>query len=282
MIKDCDYEKLSECIEISNGAVSVIAATGFGPRILSYSLAGGENVLGWHPQAEVKTPWGNWRPYGGHRLWLSPENMPNSYAPDNAPVEVSVVDDLSVHLKGGADAAGSQKEMLINLSETGTEVIIDHRLTVSFRCEAAVWALTIMRPGGVAVIPNEPFAGYSHENLLPVRSAALWSYTDLSDPRWEFTKDAIRLHVDEAHGYPQKIGVLNRRGWASYEWNDLVFTKRSEYVAGAVYPDMNSDFEIYTAGGFVEVETLSPLKMLAAGEAIEHREVWSLEQLDLP
>jgi hypothetical protein len=39
---------------------------------------------------------------------------------------------------------------------------------------------------------------------------------------------------------------------------------------------MNSNFEVYTAGGFVEVETLSPLKVLAAAETIEHREVWTL------
>jgi hypothetical protein len=42
---------------------------------------------------------------------------------------------------------------------------------------------------------------------------------------------------------------------------------------------MNSNTEIYTAGGFVEVETLSPLKLLQPDEAVDHREVWELTQL---
>ncbi|MGE3467776.1 MAG: hypothetical protein AB7J13_12670, partial [Pyrinomonadaceae bacterium] len=225
MIRDCSYEGLAGCVEISNGAVSVIAASDFGPRMLSYSLAGGENILGWHPAAEVETDLGRWRPYGGHRLWLAPENMPLSYAPDSEPVEVTTEGDRAVRLTGKTDAAGLRKEMLITLGESGSDVMIDHRLTVTEPCEAAAWALTIMRPGGTAIIPNERFAGYSHENLLPIRSAALWSYTDLTDPRWEFTRDAIRLRVDESLGHPQKIGVLNKQGWAAYEWNDLIFRK---------------------------------------------------------
>ena len=39
---------------------------------------------------------------------------------------------------------------------------------------------------------------------------------------------------------------------------------------------MNCNNEVYTAGGFVEVETLSPLKMLEPGEAIEYEETWEL------
>ena len=277
MIEDGSYAGIPGCIEISNDAASVIVASAFGPRILSYGLAGGENILGWHPQAAVDTKLGKWRPYGGHRLWLAPENMPRSYAPDNDPVEVTAVGDLSLRVTGKTDAAGVQKEMIVTIAGSGTAVTIDHRLTVSEPCEAAAWALTIMRPGGTAVIPNEPFAPYGNENLLPVRSAAFWSYTNLSDQRWEFAKDAIRIRVDESLGSPQKIGVLNKQGWAGYEWSDLVFTKRCEYVSGAVYPDMNSNFEVYTAGGFVEIETLSPLKALSGGDVIEHRETWSLD-----
>jgi hypothetical protein len=39
---------------------------------------------------------------------------------------------------------------------------------------------------------------------------------------------------------------------------------------------MNSNVEVYTDGGFVEVETLSPLKKLARGQSVHHREIWEL------
>ena len=35
---------------------------------------------------------------------------------------------------------------------------------------------------------------------------------------------------------------------------------------------MNSNTEIYTAGGFIEVETLAPLQKVAPGESAEHTE----------
>jgi hypothetical protein len=277
VIQKVTYKDVPDCIELSNGTAAVILATTFGPRILSYSLDDGENILGWHPEAAVQTPLGTWRPHGGHRLWIAPENMPRSYAPDDIPVDAVSDGELSVILKGAVDAAGVQKEMAVTLAASGSEVTIDHRLTVTDPCTAAAWALTIMRPGGTVVIPNEPFAPYSPEHLLPVRSMALWSYTDFTDPRWEFTKDAIRLRIDESLPHQQKLGILNKQGWAGYELNDVVFRKATTFI-DAVYPDMNSNFEFYTAGDFVEIETLSPLTSLDADATIEHVERWSLDR----
>lgn len=277
MLTSTEYQGVEGAFALSNGTVKVIIAGEFGPRILSYGFDGEDNVLGWHPEARVETELGEWRPYGGHRLWLAPEHMPTSYAPDNDKVEVIEQDGLSARVIGRPDAAGVQKQMLISLAPSGTEVTIEHKLTVSKPLEAAAWSLTIMAPGGTVVIPNEPHAPYSPEHLLPVRSMALWSYTDFTDPRWEFTPNAIRLRVDESLGHQQKIGILNKQCWAAYEWHDLVFTKRVEYPDGH-YPDYNSNFEFYTAGGFVEIETLSPLTQLNASDSIEHRETWSLER----
>ena len=81
------YQNLPNCIRLTNGEVEIIVTTDVGPRILSYSFAGGDNVLGLHPDAKIKSELGEYKLYGGHRLWIAPENMPNSYAPDDAPVE---------------------------------------------------------------------------------------------------------------------------------------------------------------------------------------------------
>lgn len=282
MIRESIYQGHAGCIEISNGSASVVVSTAFGPRVLSYALDGGENVLGWHPDAAVETDLGIWKPYGGHRLWLAPENMPLSYSPDNEPVVCVKNNDLSATVVPKADpAAEIEKQMIVTLDADGSGVTIDHRITnVSDEPRViAAWSLTIMRPGGVAIVPNEPLEPYGRDRLLPVRSMALWSYTDFTDPRWSFEKDEIRLRIDESRTHPQKFGVLNKQGWAAYECDGLRFTKRFTIVEDAAYPDMNSNTEIYTAGGFVEVETLSPLKMLSPGEAVEHRETWSLAQV---
>ena len=279
MITTVDYEGLSECVQISNADAKLVISTKVGPRILFYGFDGGENILGWHPQAAVGTAIGTWRPYGGHRLWVAPENMPLSYDPDNEAVEYKLDGEFSaVFLSRAEKGYPVDKTITVSLAETGTNVRIDHRLTnrSNSELEIAAWGLTIMRPGGVVIVPNEPLAGYNADNLLPVRSIAVWPYTDFTDSRWSFEKDSIRLTVDENATGAQKLGVLNKQGWAAYGWKDLRFTKRSEYIEGAVYPDMNSNFEFYTDGGFVEIETLSPLRTLHPGDFLDHWEVWEL------
>jgi hypothetical protein len=86
-MKKIEYLNLPNCIRLTNGEVEIIVTTDVGPRIISYNFVGGENILGEHPNARVETALGEFKPYGGHRLWIAPENMPNSYAPDNAPIE---------------------------------------------------------------------------------------------------------------------------------------------------------------------------------------------------
>jgi hypothetical protein len=283
-VEKIQYENLSNCIRLTNGEIEIIVTTGVGPRILHYSFIGGENILGLHLEAKLETALGEFKAYGGHRLWIAPEHMPNSYAPDNSPVEYDFDESKnSIRLTQSLEpVTKTQKEMIVSLSETGSNVSVHHRVTNygEETLECAPWALTIMRGGGEAFIPNEPFAPYSGETLLPVRNLTVWSYTDFSDSRWRFESGFIRLKTDAEKGDPQKIGVLNKQGWAMYEWSDLRFTKRFDFAENAVYPDMNSNTELYTVGDFIEVETLAPLKKLAPGESAEHVERWELSRLN--
>lgn len=278
MIEELEHREFNRCLKISNGEAELMISLDFGPRVLHYALDDGENIFGWHPQAAVTTELGTWKPYGGHRLWLAPENTPLSYAPDNEPVDYLVENEFSALFSRPADAAGIEKQFRVTFAERGSGVSVDHKIT-NRRVEpiqAAAWALTIMRLGGAAVIPNEPFAPYGPETLSPVRTMTLWSYTDFTDPRWSFEKDSIRLRFDENLGSQQKFGVLNKQGWAGYQWQDLLFKKRFVTLDNASYPDMNCNNEVYIAGGFVEVESLSPLKYLEPGNSIDYEETWEL------
>lgn len=275
-----DFQGFPNCIRLSNGELEIVVTTDVGPRILFFGFKGGENILGWHPQAQVETAIGVWKPYGGHRLWIAPETMPLSYAPDNNPVEYFFDETTNSLRLVAPEEAATEMQKEIEISPDAEGFSIKHRITNlgANELEFAPWALTIMREGGEAVIPNEPFAPYSAENLLPVRSFAVWSYTDFTDSRWTFEKEFIRIKVDENLHHPQKIGVFNRQGWAAYSWRDLLFVKRFDVILNAAYPDMNSNTEVYTAGSFVEVETLAPLQKVQPGESAEHIERWFLFQ----
>lgn len=275
------YQIFENCLRITNGEIEIVASTDFGPRILAYNFVGGENVLGIHAEAKVENALGTFKPYGGHRFWLAPENMPNSYAPDNSPIDY-FFDEKANSLRlvqPVEEISKTQKEITITLDEKGSGVSISHKVTNlgDEEIELAAWALTIMRGGGEVFIPNETFAPYGAETLLPVRTLTLWSYTNLNDSRWVFDNEFIRLKVDENKPDAQKIGVLNKQGWAKYELEDVTFTKKFEHKNDENYPDMNSNMELYTAGNFIEIETLAPLRRLKKGESTEHFETWELK-----
>ena len=268
---------LPNCLRLSNGQVEVVVTTDIGPRIVRYAFIGGENILAEMPGKPGATQWQGW---GGHRLWIAPEGMPRSYGPDNSPIRHEAVGTRGVRLTQATEpGTGIEKEMVVTLDDTGPGVTVLHRLTNRGKSpfELAPWALTIMNGGGTAIVPQEPYK--KHEDaLLPARALVLWHYTDLSDSRFKIGPKFIRLSTNVEMKEPQKIGVMNKAGWAAYARQGTVFVKRYPFQDGAAYPDYGCNTEVYTAANFIEVETLGPLTTLATGASAEHTERWSLHK----
>jgi hypothetical protein len=267
---------LANCLKLTNGQIEVVVTTEIGPRVIHYGLVGGENIfaqLG--GSIEKKT---EWQPWGGHRLWIAPEGQPRSYGPDNGPIAYEAAGPRGIRLRQPVEAAtGIEKEIVVTLDDTGSGVTVLHRLTNRGKSpfELAPWALTIMNGGGTAIVPQEPYKRHQ-EALLPARALVLWHYTDLADPRFKIGPKFIRLSSDASRSEPQKIGVMNKAGWAAYARQGTLFVKRVAWQEGATYPDYGSSTEVFTEGTFIEVETVGPLKTLRPGETAEHTERWSL------
>ena len=265
---------LPSCYAISNGDAEVVVTTDVGPRVAAYRLGGGENILAELPDTR---PNDEFRIWGGHRLWLAPEARERTTVPDNRPVEMRREADGTVRLVGPVDATGMQREISVRLDPAGSGVTVGHRVTNRslWAVALAPWAITILRGGGTGLIPQEPYRRHE-ESLLPVRSMALWSYTSMADPRLTFGAKYIRVRTDAAIGEPLKIGVGNTPGWMAYHQGRTLFVKRFAYEAGATYPDLGSNSEIYTQRTFIELESLAPLRTLEPGGVASHEERWFL------
>jgi hypothetical protein len=272
------YLGLPNCYRLANDTVEVVVTTDVGPRIVRYALHGAENMLGEVPDVILTTALGDWRPWGGHRLWAAPEAMPRSYAPDNEPLTYKPDGARAIHLTAPVEAqVGIQKEMVVTLDATGSGLTVEQRITNRnlWPVELALWGITIMRGGGEVVIPHEPFRTWGQE-LLPARPLVLWHYTDMSDARFTFGAKYLRLRTEAARDTPQKIGALCKQGWAAYRRLDQLYVKRFAYEADASYPDYGCNVETYTNADYVELESLSPLSQLAPGATATHTERWQL------
>ncbi|MCE5197374.1 MAG: hypothetical protein ABFD54_17545 [Armatimonadota bacterium] len=278
-IEETTYSHYGKCYRLSNDTTEVFVTADLGPRVICYRHIGGTNIfaeLG--PENVVKNELGDWHPWGGHRLWHAPEVSPRSYAPDNDPVKVETIGNSTVRAVGNVEPASLiRKEMYVKLEREGTGVIVTHILknTGVWPIELAPWALSVMNCGGTCIFPQEPFI--SHDDyLLPARQLVLWHFTNMSDPRWTFGKKFIKLRCDAKYPDPQKIGAANKQGWAAYHREGTLFVKRFPYAEGANYPDFGCNFETYTAGDTIEVETLGHLATLDPGKSTTYVEKWHL------
>jgi hypothetical protein len=277
-IEKVPYLGQPNCYRLSNGTVEVIVTTDIGPRIIRYAFVGGDNTLAELPEPVTKTELGDWKPWGGHRFWAAPEAMPRTYSPDSSPIEFKIEGNNTIRLIQPVEPkSGIQKEVTVTLAPSGPGVTIHHKVTNKnlWAIDLAPWALTIMHGGGVTILPQEPYKSHDEE-LLPARPLVFWYYTNLSDPRWTIGKKFIRLKTDDNIQEPQKIGIANKQGWAAYLRNGELFVKRFPYREGATYPDFGCNNETYTAGSFMEIESLGPMAHLEPGQAAEHDEQWHL------
>ena len=158
-------------LRLRNGAVEVIITLDVGPRILSYKKVGGFNPFKIYEDQAGTTGEPAWRNRGGHRLWIAPEDLTITYFPDNAPVAWEQLGELVARLTPPPEhTTGFQKHIDVALDPVGTGVTIIHRVTWLGLTPAhlAIWALTVMTPGGVAIVPH-PALGEHPRDLLPSR-----------------------------------------------------------------------------------------------------------------
>jgi hypothetical protein len=146
----------------------------------------------------------------------------------------------------------------------------------------APWALTVMAPGGVEIIPlppKKPHPGLpsqakSPRDYEPNQQVVLWPFFDFTDPRWSFGSRYITLRQDATRG-PTKIGLAHRLGWVAYHNRGTLFVKRFAWDA-LPYPDHGCNFETFSNEDMLEIESLGPMGELRPGAKVELTETWEL------
>jgi len=274
MIEKVPYAGWPNCYRLTDGKIELIATGDVGPRIVRLGFVGGENVFGGLEEQFGLVGGEEWRLYGGHRFWHSPEAMPRSYYPDNNPIQVESEDGDTLRLIQPTETTTfMQKTIEVKLMEDHVEVA--HTLSNEglWPVEVAPWALSVMAVNSVAIIPQpqgDPKA------LLPNRTLMLWPYTDMTDPRVHWGRKFILLRQDPAIEQPIKLGLSADDGWCACLVGETLFLKGFDYFVDAIYPDNGCTVESYTNDRFLELETLGPLVYLEPGDSTTHVERWYL------
>ena len=250
-----------------------------GPRVVRLIPAWlGENIFAEVPDFITNTELGPFRFLGGHRLWHAPESISRTYFPDHHGLEVQELPD-GLQLRGQIEATTRiRKTMTIQLSSKRAQVILKHVLENlgPWPVTLAPWAITMMKLGGAAFLPQERGSADA-AGLGPNRHIAMWPYARWDDPRLHLGGSLIIIKADIS-SQAFKIGYFNSRGWLGYALDNAFFVKRFASKGDAQYPDFGCNSEVYCNDRFLELESLGPLTEIVPGQKVTHTETWEVHR----
>ncbi|MDD3840017.1 MAG: hypothetical protein PHP06_05520 [Clostridia bacterium] len=273
-VKQTMHKNYGRCIYIANKKIELLVTIDLGPRIIHFGLIGGSNEFCENAPFKKQVLGKEWMLMGGHRLWHSPEHEIRSYLPEQDPVKWERIDNGIKVIQTVEPWAQIQKEIEINLYPNSNKVNLTHCLINmnAWDVELAAWALSVMAPGGTQIIPQPN----RDTGLLANHVIALWPYSKMNDNRVFWGGNYIILKQDSNQTTAFKFGISNEKGWAAYLNHRNLFIKRFKHKKNACYPDFGVSYETYTTDFMMEMESLSPLKLLVPGGKLIHKEEWEL------
>ena len=272
-----EYKGWKNCYRVTNGEIEAVVTGDVGPRVIRFGFVGGQNMFKEYAEQMGKSGEKDFQLRGGSRVWKAPEDPVATWAPDNVPVAIKMTPMGLIATAPVEPLTKLQKEIEISMEPTGTKVTVSHRITNHglFPLEFAPWVLTMMAQGGM-MVSGFPPRGTHPANLEATNPLVMWAYTDLSDPRWKFTKKFMTLRQDPNNSNAQKLGTFNKDTWAAYLLNGEAFVKRAQADPSKTYTDFGCSFETFTNNDFLEIETLGPVTKVQPEQTVEQVEHWGL------
>ena len=272
-----------DCLEAVFGNLTMLFTLSVGPRIISLRCGGSENLFAELPDATLDYLNGEkFHLYGGHRLWVAPEDPALTYIPDDRPVKVNTQPGLVELIQEVDRKTGLRKVIQVRGGGHENAVIVDHLVRNEGDSEKKIapWAITQMKSGGTGILPLRAVQGDS--SFLPDRSLVLWPYTDIYDERIQVHEDFIFVNTLPANERAVKVGASNLLNWGAYYNAPYLFIKYSSKADDTCALDLGAEAQCYCNNKFLELETLGLYQVVKPGESATHREIWRVVEKPFP
>jgi hypothetical protein len=274
-----DYHGWTNALVMRTEHAEVIVVPEIG-RVMSFSLAGGENVFWDDPSLygkPVNPEAAEWINFGGDKSWPAPEAEWGRYtgrkewrpppAFDAAPNDVRV-DGRELIMTSPVDPFYRiQITRRINLSRKEPKLAITttYERVAGEPSKVGVWVITQLKDPVAVFMPRR-------EN-----SAFAKGFYQFSEEPWtNVVADRDFIHVTRDAAKPHKLGSdADQILWVGAHAMCLVSSPR---VSGE-YPDRGASAEVYTNPDpkkYVELETLGPLSLMKRGDKISRVNTYTL------
>ena len=281
-------------IELTTPSLRLVAVHGIGPRLAWFGAAGGDNLLLWDEAAPLKyvrqapgvtKPWSL---RGGHRVWTArfgADEDEQTYANDDAAGTGEVRAD-------GFTVTGALCRETLSRRSVTVRILRDDRLEVVNRIVnegdmllgCGLWALTCTKPGKDTryVIPLGDGSSWDTATITLFRTWAGHGTGSFREEQFEQTDDAYVL-TPKGRETKRMVGTPAGSIAMVDPGRNLTFAISTAFEPRATYP-ANANIAMYVGpeNFMVEMETMGPFAVLKAGQALEHRQVWTLGNSAIP
>lgn len=266
-----------DCVKIQNQSIELIVSKQVGIRILSLRLRNGKNLFAELPEFRLEHPSRKGvNLLGGHRLWHAPQCVERTHLPDDQPVEIHPSKQGIEIVQPTEPQTGIQKKIKISLPDNSPSLVVEHSLKNNglWNVETALWAITMLKPGGVAILPQNTHKT-DKAGVVPNRNIVLWPFTNIASPNILWGNQYILVKTN-LHNEQMKLGYANFRQWLAYHIDNTLFVKKASFYPEKEYFDMLSSSHFYAQDEFSELETLSHKQVICPGSEITHTEEWHI------
>lgn len=284
-IHSTNYHGWPDALIMGNGEVEVVIVPAIG-RVMQFGFVGEEGVF-WENRAldgkvvdATTDAWrkGEWVNLGGDKTWPAPEGEWSRFtqrqgwrpppAFDGLPATARI-EEREVVLTSAIDpfyGLRAQRRLKLHASKPVLTITTTYERLSGDPAKIGVWVITQLKsPIGVfAPVPVKSIFAQGHTLLGKDSPPDLKSEDGLL---------SLKRHRQAAYKIGLDAGTLV---WVGARHALRIDAPR---VAKAEYPDQGSSTEIYTNPDplpYVELETLSPLHLLKAGDKIKSRNVYTL------
>ena len=272
-----NYHGWSGAYLLQNTAAEVIVVPSLG-RVMQFRLAGESDGPFWENPALLgkpmpEKPWNIPGSFGGDKTWPAPQSAWNWPPPDtfDAVPLTAQVDGQNLKLLSPISAKfGIRTERIIALAPNSArfQIITRYDKVVGDPVEVSVWVITQTQ------VPEAAFLPVRGKSIFPSGLSTLWENPESMITRMP---GLVEFHRDSkaSHKLGNDAGSI---AWVGKRWSLRIDVGRD---ATARYPDDGCSAELYSnpdPAGYVEMETLGPLRKLSVGQSLSATNVYTLNR----
>ena len=249
---------------------------------MSFSVRGGDNLLWVSPEEQAKPADAGYRNVGGDKVWPAPQMLwrsatgHNGWPPDGVidgqPWRVVSRSEASATIESRpSDAYGIVVRRSFTLDRELPRVLIDNHIerVAANPFPVTVWSVSQIRRPEEIRLHLDP-AGHAGQ---PVYRRFGWGKSEVAADRTGMAVRDDYLAFDPPPAGEMKVGSMG--GWIEADLDGLVWRQEIEYDMEGAYLEATS-LQAYSTAEYCELELLSPMKQLKAGETLTCRVVWTL------